>query len=207
VSSLAYREVFHHRTKYFLCPQHDIYKNVARKFLRDQGRVLDYGCGNGTGTMTLVGGSRVVHGVDSDAAAVGLAKDLFGHLASFETGDWMVDDLPRAMFPVVGDTLVGFDLIVCVEVVEHLLGDPNVLLERFRDVLAPGGSIVLSTLNHNGDFRKNDAHVGRYDARSFHALLKGWFRGVELFDWTLENRIDQDSTRTPMVAVWTDGGR
>jgi SAM-dependent methyltransferase len=51
---------------------------------------------------------------------------------------------------VIADPLEcgGYDVVNLLAVVEHLSGSPRVLLERLRDAMKPGGSLVFAVPNH-----------------------------------------------------------
>lgn len=189
----SFSEVFHHRTKYFLSPQLDMYKNIGARF-ESASDVLDYGCGNGVGALQLVKPIRLVLGIDSDPGVVELASSLFGHLSGlgFDAGDWCVAARPISRL---------FDLVVCVEVIEHV-ADASLLLHRLREFTRDDGAAVISTLNHNSQHRKNPAHVGRWAVAEFRELVRREFPGARVYDYTLDEELSDDSTRTPMVAVW-----
>lgn len=201
--SADFAPVWYHRLKYLLSPQLDLYRHVAQKICRDRSkynaqfhrplRILDYGCGTGVGTLQLLTEpSDHVLGLDADPEAIRFAKDTFGGLIRFEAEDWLVGK---------STSVLRFDVICCVEVIEHV-SDPAELLRKFKFALSDQGTIVVSTLNHNSDYRKNDAHVGRYTVESFYELLRPTLPGATLYDYTLTECLDRISGRTPMVAVW-----
>jgi 2-polyprenyl-3-methyl-5-hydroxy-6-metoxy-1,4-benzoquinol methylase len=192
-----FSEVYHHRMRYFLTPQFDIYRNVRDQILetRDPVRagsgisVLDYGCGNGVGTVLLDGNFRTVCGVDSDKEAIAFSKDAWGHLCTFIHADWGIND----------DVTPCFDVVVCLEVIEHVDYPCNLL----RSLARLGcDTFVMSTVNHNSQFRKNRGHVGKFCIADFREMLGVYFPGVKIFDYTLEDELDDDSSISPMVAVW-----
>ncbi len=96
-----------------------------------EGRVLDYGCGNGE-LARYVEPSRYL-GLDADPASVEAARARH----------------PRHRFVAVsgGEQAAGagrFDVVVGLAVIEHL-ADPEAWLRQLRSCLAPGGRIVLTT--------------------------------------------------------------
>lgn len=186
-----FREVYFHRMRYFLTPQFDLYRN-ARKLLDGERRlILDYGCGNGVGSVILKRNGWEVVGIDSDSEAIAFAQDSWGHLITFEEGDWTEPTL----LPL------SYDAVVCLEVIEHV-SHPSDLLANLRRALRTNGTLILSTLNHNSQYRKNRGHIGKYTLDNFKELVGGSFPGVKLYDYTLENELEPGSSITPMVAVW-----
>lgn len=191
-----FSEVYHHRLRYFLTPQFDMYR-YARELLEQTGRerlkVLDYGCGNGVGSVLLKTRSWEVTGVDSDEEAVAFAKDSWGHLCSFRHEDWAGENVE----------VEEFDAIVCLEVIEHV-ADPSKLLASLRRSVDGyrRTELILSTLNHNSQYRKNRGHIGRFCLADFGAMVRDYFPGARITDYTMQNDLEPGSSITPMVAVW-----
>lgn len=191
-------EVFHHRLRYFLTPQFDMYRNIRADMERHpiengSGLVLDYGCGNGVGSVLLCDPPRwKIYGIDSDEEAVAFAKDSWGHLVTFKRADWARKNGPLP---------ATFDTVVCLEVIEHV-EHPHELLDNLRMSLRSEGQLYISTLNHNSQYRKNRGHVGRYCVEDFRRLLQHHFPGVKLYEYTLTRELQDDDTMTPMVGVW-----
>jgi len=96
-------------------------------------RALDVGCGRGLLTAELAGVAEAVVGIDPDAASLSAAQASFGAhpRLSFVQGDVMRHPFAPA----------SFDLIAGIAVLHHLPLRPA--LERFRDLLAPGGVLAL----------------------------------------------------------------
>jgi 2-polyprenyl-3-methyl-5-hydroxy-6-metoxy-1,4-benzoquinol methylase len=198
-----FHEVQIHRTKYFLSPQIDLYRNIYDKILPKIGEpalsILDYGCGNGVGTVRMRS-PRVANlvGIDSDPAIIKFSEEVFGNLALFYCEDWQSED-PGLI--IERDRQTVYNLITCIEVVEHVI-NPSSLIDAFRKKLVVGGWLVVSTLNHNSDFRKNDAHIGCFTVENYREFMNENCSGVRIVDYTLENDIEDGSGRTPMVALW-----
>ncbi len=113
-------------------------------------RVLDMGCGAGllAEPLARLGGS--VTGVDAALENVAVAK---AHAAQsglsidYRTGDTAA---------VAGEQ---FDLITCLEVVEHV-ADPATFIAGLAGLLAPGGLLILSTPNRTTLSKIALIHVG-----------------------------------------------
>lgn len=197
-----FNEVYHHRMRYFLTPQFDMYRN-ARAYLDEklsrgpnyQPCICDYGCGNGVGSVMLskTDGKWRVSGIDSDDEAIAFAKDAWGHMVHFDRGDWDDTTFFRRL---------DIDAIVCLEVIEHVKR-PEVLLQSFKKTLGGSGHLILSTLNHNSQYRKNRGHIGKFCLEDFQELVSQYFPGVRFYDYTLKNELEPGSSITPMVAVWS----
>ncbi|MCH0567088.1 MULTISPECIES: class I SAM-dependent methyltransferase [unclassified Streptomyces] len=97
------------------------------------GDVLDLGCGTGSLSLLAVGLGHRITGVDRSPAMLERARDkLAGHDAVFLPGD--------AAAPPVGER--RFDAVL----VRHVLWTlpaPDRVLRRWRDLLRPGGRLVL----------------------------------------------------------------
>lgn len=179
----SFTPVWFHRLRYMLTPQLDLYKNIARTY--GPGEVLDMGCGNGFGTIQLL--PSVVHGVDIDKNAIEFARSTLGHLAHFDVSR------PEKMWRS------GYDLITCIEVIEHV-DNVDKFLYNLKEI-APKATFIFSTLNHNSQHRKNDAHIGKWTVHTFRWLMQEYFGKVRLTDYLLQDQLEDDSTLTPMVAV------
>ncbi|UCG53540.1 MAG: class I SAM-dependent methyltransferase [Candidatus Latescibacterota bacterium] len=196
-------EILNHRLKYFLSPQFDLYRNIREFWVGHRMRVapsmpmrvLDYGCCTGVGAMLLHYSGDDIVGIDRCGDSISFAKQMFGHLCNFFVEDWGVRKPPESEG--------AFDLITCIEVLEHV--DElkiKTILERFRYALADDGIVVFSTLNHNSQYRKNDCHVGRFTVKTFRELLEPFFPGIFMTDYSLQGVLSDDSSRTPVVAIW-----
>jgi 2-polyprenyl-3-methyl-5-hydroxy-6-metoxy-1,4-benzoquinol methylase len=101
------------------------------------GRVLEVGCGGGGTLAWLKASGRAgwVVGIElfADAAAVARTK-----LDELHEGD--VDQ------HIDGLTPGSFDLILCLDVLEHLV-DPWATLKRLQSLLRPGGHLIASLPN------------------------------------------------------------
>jgi len=99
-------------------------------------RVLEPGCGAGPLTRWLVDHGAIVKAFDASHAMVELARSRVGDRA-----DFFVADLAEPLsFAPDG----GFDLVVA-SLVLHYVEHWVPVLQEFRRVLAPGGSVVFST--------------------------------------------------------------
>ncbi len=102
-------------------------------------RLLDVGCGAGVAAEAFARRGFDVLGVDASAAAIEAAR---AHAAG--------QDLPLAYRVGTAEDLlaegVRFPLITALEVIEHV-PDPPGFLATLAALLAPGGTLFLSTLN------------------------------------------------------------
>jgi 2-polyprenyl-3-methyl-5-hydroxy-6-metoxy-1,4-benzoquinol methylase len=113
--------------------RHDVIRMVPRPL----GRILDIGCGPGlTGAALMNLGAAEVWGIERDAA---LAEEARSRVTRVEQIDLEKD-------PTEGLPLGFFNAILYADVLEHLV-DPWRVLAQQRELLAPGGSILLSIPN------------------------------------------------------------
>lgn len=148
--------------------QREVYQFAAACAKRFGARtVIDIGCGYGTklGEFFAPLGVEIV-GIDGERAI-----DYCRTHHAF--GRWFVENVEQPRF-VVGGT---FDLIIGVDVIEHLL-DPDLLLAYMRQCAHAGTHLVLSTPER--DLRRgpdssgppqNRAHVREWNQAEFAAYL------------------------------------
>ena len=142
---------------------------AAYEFARERAggqRVLDLGCGSGSGAALLAGSAARVVGVDR------VAPDPHNRRtgAAFCLGD-------LAALPLRARS---FDLVVSFQVIEHLR-DPAPYLRAIGDLLAPRGTALLSTPNRHLSDGVNPYHVREYLGDELGDLLARHFAQVEMF--------------------------
>ncbi len=108
-------------------------------------KVLDVGCGGGYTCEFLAQRGAEVTGIDQSAACIEAAE---GHSAAMGlTIDYRVG---------VGETLPfeddGFDVVVCVDVLEHV-ESPAATVAEIGRVLRPGGQFCFDTINRTWQSR------------------------------------------------------
>jgi len=109
---------------------------LARPFAG--GRLLDYGCGDGTFLSLLQtsgAAPALAVGAEIDPRVIVDCTRRFGAVANVRfvsVADLQRDEHARA-----------YDAIFCMEVLEHVV-DPATMLETFKGLLAPGGTLVIS---------------------------------------------------------------
>jgi len=100
---------------------------------------MDVGCGAGLLTESLARLGAKVTGIDAAPEVIGVARD---HAAAMGLA---IDYHAADVIDVAGQ----FDLITCMEVVEHV-AEPQAFLTALARRLAPGGLLILSTPNATG---------------------------------------------------------
>ncbi|HEX8984138.1 MAG TPA: methyltransferase domain-containing protein [Bryobacteraceae bacterium] len=116
---------------------HDAVLRFVAGHFPPEASILDCGAGTGAWAAALQArGYRGVHAIDLDAAS-------FGASAPFAPVDL---NLPFADAVASAFGPKPFDLITAIEVIEHL-ESPSLFLRQCRQLLAPGGALVLTSPN------------------------------------------------------------
>ena len=147
-------------------------------FVRDHAKgkvVLDAGCGEGIGSYILSEKAKFVVGVDIDKECINLAKEKYKREnLCFLTGS--IHEIPFK-----NNT---FDLVVCLEVIEHVEEQEKVICEMKR-VLKKEGMLIISTPNKKiySEERnyKNPYHKREFYKEEFIELLKMYFKHIYFF--------------------------
>jgi 2-polyprenyl-3-methyl-5-hydroxy-6-metoxy-1,4-benzoquinol methylase len=108
--------------------------------LRAKGDVLDFGAGTGSLAARLAGEASVTSVTAADLAAHATVSPPDGTAA--QKIRWLTADL-NAPLPLPA---ARFDLIVAIEIIEHL-ENPRATAREWRRLLRPGGALVMSTPN------------------------------------------------------------
>jgi SAM-dependent methyltransferase len=101
-------------------------------------RTLDYGCGDGTFLGLLMNGQpapRVAVGAELTAAIVTDCRERFKAQKGLHF--MLIEDLERPAHHG------AYDVIYCMEVLEHVV-DPAAMLDTFKRLLVPSGTLVVS---------------------------------------------------------------
>lgn len=157
---------------------HNARYQLAKPFVRGKA-VLDIACGEGLGAAQLAtswAAGRVV-GVDNSTVAVDSAKTNFGHIANlaFEVAD---------AFAFLESQTETFDVITCIETLEHL-ENSELLLRLLRQNLKPDGVLVITAPNDAYYFGPgptfNEHHKSPLSFEAFRTLIGSEFDNAQLF--------------------------
>jgi ubiquinone/menaquinone biosynthesis C-methylase UbiE len=168
-SNLVYKE---HLARY----------NFIRKFVKDK-FILDLGCGIGDGTYNLSLEAKRVIGIELDRERLRIASGNFGN--------------GNLNYLVMDGCLLGFkdesfDIVVSLEVIEHLENQNKFLFEINR-VLKDRGIAIISTPNKKiikiEGTEPNPLHLKELTFKEFKKLLKKYFRGIEFYGQRRGRRI------------------
>jgi glycosyltransferase involved in cell wall biosynthesis len=164
---------------------------------RQPSRILDVGCADGRlGELLRLSGHTVL-GVDA-MKLDGVQDRLDGFVEA---------DLNDGLPPEVG---TGFDVVVAADVLEHVI-DPTAALAQLRDVLAPGGVLMVSVPNFAHWYPRLRVLFGRfgYDRRGILDATHLRFFTRTSFEQLLESaglRVRRRSTAGLPVEVAERGG-
>jgi len=105
---------------------------------KSKARVLDLGCGNGSLSHMIAQQGYEVVGIEESTSGIAIARLNFPD-CQFIQGS--IYDPPKA------ELLNAFDVVISVEVIEHLFY-PKELVRLARKLLKPGGQLILTTPYH-----------------------------------------------------------
>ena len=135
--------------------------------------VLDAACGLGYGSYLLAQNAEKVTGIEIVASNIEFSqqnykKDNLSFLVADATAMDFHDD--------------QFDVVVSIETFEHIPPEKALqFLEEFRRVLKPGGTLVISTPNHDiySQISRTPDHINELNVDDFEALLCRVFKECE----------------------------
>jgi 2-polyprenyl-6-hydroxyphenyl methylase / 3-demethylubiquinone-9 3-methyltransferase len=105
-------------------------------------QVLDVGCGGGLLAESMARRGARVLGVDLAQEALAVAR-----LHAIESG-LSVEYRQVAVEELAESVPAGFDVVTCLEMLEHV-PDPSAIVSALARLVRPGGHVVVSTINRN----------------------------------------------------------
>jgi 2-polyprenyl-6-hydroxyphenyl methylase/3-demethylubiquinone-9 3-methyltransferase len=115
---------------------------VVQRATLSQRRVLDIGCGGGLLSEALARQGARVTAIDLAPAMIEVAR-LHAH-----ESDLAIDYQLASAEQLLAHAPAAFDVITCMELVEHV-PSPSALLATVARLLRPGGDLFISTINRN----------------------------------------------------------
>jgi 2-polyprenyl-6-hydroxyphenyl methylase/3-demethylubiquinone-9 3-methyltransferase len=142
-------------------------------------RVLDVGCGGGILSEAIARTGARVLGIDLAAPLLEVAE-----LHALESGV-AVDYRAIAAQDLALEQPKGFDLVTCMEMLEHV-PDPAAILQALASLVRPGGEVIVSTLHRTARAFLvaivGAEYIARVLPRGTHEYLK-FIRPSELARW------------------------
>lgn len=119
--------------------------------------IIDLGCGNGYLVNYLIAQGYNAYGTDASEKGIIIANKT-------NPGRFFVQDLSSDQLPEPLQN-IAFDTVISTEVIEHLY-DPEKFMDFCRNILKPGGEIIVTTPYHGylknlvlSVFNKWDQHM------------------------------------------------
>ena len=141
-------------------------------------KVLDDGCGDNYLLHRLALMGKEVWGVDtSHEGLLAGQMECSKYRDKYSTGDPKLVQATGLELPFKNGQ---FDMVILTEVLEHV-DQPEMLLVNIKRVLAPSGSLILSTPNRQSVGYRDSHHVYEYTPDELQRLLSQYFSNVEIY--------------------------
>jgi SAM-dependent methyltransferase len=137
--------------------KHQFAYGYAKKYLQPQMRILDYGCGDGSGAALLAASSP-------DSSVVGAGID--NNTVRQARKKYKQKNLDFFTINKIRKTSLKFDLIVSFRVIEHVENVAN-YLNFLKGLLADRGVLILSTPSRSYRLNENQTPWNPYHLREY----------------------------------------
>ena len=155
-------------------------------------RVLDVGCGGGILADSMARRGADVLGIDLAGKALKVAQ-----LHAIEAATPRIEYREIAVEALAADTPASFDVVTCMEMLEHV-PDPASIVSACARLARPGGWVFFSTIHRNAKaflFAIVGAeHVLKLLPKGTHEYAK-FIRPSELAAWCRDASLELGSTR------------
>lgn len=182
---------------------HDIGANPHYPKFAYKKTAVDVGCGAGIGTNLLGRESKFAWGIDLNTESINYAKQMFERMPSnlYTSPQISFDVVDIKNFP---REVMKFDYVVCLEVIEHL-DDWKKVLTFLDRLTGPATTVLISSPNRNAPelghtTPTNEHHVREWTAGEFYDVLTAHYKTVTLWKHDLSERVDLDTTTSPILA-------
>src|SRR5688500_7888942 len=116
-------------------------------------KCLDVGCGNGEITKriaAIIGPEGQITGIDIDPSVIAIAQEVNDGM---DNVNYKVVDIEKEEIEAS-----SFDFIFCRIIISHLQ-TPEVVLQKLRDALRPGGILAIEDVDFQGHFCYPPSHA------------------------------------------------
>jgi len=169
-------------------------------------RLLDIGCGGGLLCEPMARLGFEVTGVDAAERNIGAAK---AHAAEV---DLPIEYLCSTIETLAGEGATAFDVILNMEVIEHV-ADPAAFLKDCARMLAPGGLMIVATLNRTAKAMALAVIGAEHVLRWLPVGTHDWSRFVrpeELKGWLEGEHVQVEGpfgvSFSPLTGRWSQSG-
>jgi cyclopropane fatty-acyl-phospholipid synthase-like methyltransferase len=131
-------------------------------------RVLEVGSGIGTMSRRLAEAAEMVIGIEPNANCAARAKEAMRGQAKFALRECHLEECDAAEL-----RSQRFDTVVCVNVLEHIADDADAL-RTFKDILVPGGCVLIFVPAVQAAYGPLDAELGHHRRYSKPTLGKAF---------------------------------
>lgn len=165
-------------------------------------KIVDVGCGSGTGSNILSQEADFVWAIDKNQWSIEFCKEAYERV---KNGIYYSPQLTCDVFDVMQDSreTMKFDIVVAIEVIEHIY-DTDIFLKNIISKFTkkdkkgschiPNEPTEFFISSPNRNFKKirkdkpeNPYHVREWRAEEFVEMLKGYFEEVRLYNQKGEN--------------------
>ncbi|MGD8752185.1 MAG: class I SAM-dependent methyltransferase [Anaerolineales bacterium] len=169
-------------SQYMVAIHQTFYSWVGRQV--SEKTVLDAGCGEGYGVNILGKTAQRAVGVDvkEDLIIYALRRYLSANI------EFLVMDCET-----LGFQKETFDLVVCNEMIEHLV-NYKAFISGVFELLKPGGGFICATTNAELSFKKDDGsplnrnHFQEFTVEQLVSELKPFTEGIQIYSEVLKSR-------------------
>lgn len=171
------------------------------KYFKPKMKILDIGCGVGTIDLYLANNGASVLGIDVSQNGIDIARKNSENLGLRKNLKFDIMNFPYQA------PSEKYDIVICSEVLEHLVDDKNAVKKIFA-LLKPNGVVIASSPSVNsilyrfGKLKKFDKEVGhlrRYDEKGFKSLFTS--SGLRI----MEVKKTQGFMRDILFTTWVGG--
>jgi SAM-dependent methyltransferase len=188
--------------------QRSIYEKISKHWCTGK-TVVDVGCSIGLGSNILSHNARHVWGIDINEESIGFAEHIFSR-PNLEFAVMDIEKVPER-------PLSNFEIVVCMEVLEHLPdfydGLSN-LKGFFSNQLNTIGFLTIPNLQKKRVAEKdaiNELHVNHWQPGEMYGILIEHFNFVTMFSnrkierWGQDETFSSDDAKSEIVVYKVEG--